>query len=756
MSRYITLFLLSLVSFAATAQDKSSGGLSVLHKELNGKANNDTAYVNSLLKIGRWHLKAAARKAFPKSKDSIEFYADKAYTLSKKANYRIGEGKYYLFYAERAAALRNTEETQKQAEKALAIFGQINYREGIADADFLIYGAYKGKSDEDLVKKVLRVRDIYKEVGNREKEATAVRLVSSIYMDAGNIEKSMQYGKEAIALLEEYPPSEVKVKNLLNLVILNHYTGKMDESLHYSVQAADMAEKLDPSADYTGYCFSQLGILYYYLKRSEEALPYLIKSYTISLNYNDKQIPAVAVGNIIMVLLDLKRYNEALTYLKQLEKMDGLDLEARISTIARSITVYNSLKQFDNSKKYVAKAEQLLKEYPEGMILARLYTPVAVYYFYTKQYDLSRKYFEMQLNWAEKSKNKTTLSFVHQQLYKIDSIQKAFGSAVKHLTLSQKYNDSVFNEQSQDRINELNVKYDVAKKERDLELQGKNNKLLQKQNELQKEKLSRSNLVRNLSIAGTVVVILFLLLLYNRHKTNKRTNLLLEKQQAEILSSNKELQHMVTEKEWLLKEIHHRVKNNLHIIMSLLNSQSYFLQDEAALSAIQNSQHRIQSMSLIHQKLYMADNLAAIRMQDYINDLVEYLTDSFSNKKDIKFQIIVEDIEMDVSQAVPIGLILNEAITNSFKYAFPDKKGNINVFLTNTVGEYFCLEIIDNGVGLPEGFTIEKTQSLGMKLIKGLTEDLEGNLDIISGPDGTHLKIEFLYKQLLLERPIED
>ena len=199
----------------------------------------------------------------------------------------------------------------------------------------------------------------------------------------------------------------------------------------------------------------------------------------------------------------------------------------------------------------------------------------------------------------------------------------------------------------------------------------------------------------------------------------------------------------------LLKEIHHRVKNNLHIVMSLLKSQSYFLEDQSALAAIRNSQHRIQSMSLIHQKLYLSDNLTAIRMPEYVMELVEYLTESFSSHRNVQFHLKIEDVEMDVSQAVPLGLILNEAITNCFKYAFPEKKGNIWVKLENTVHDSFCLEIRDNGIGIPPDVDIKKLRSLGMKLINGLAEDLEGELTI-DIRNGTSIMVQFGYKPSLL------
>ena len=218
----------------------------------------------------------------------------------------------------------------------------------------------------------------------------------------------------------------------------------------------------------------------------------------------------------------------------------------------------------------------------------------------------------------------------------------------------------------------------------------------------------------------------------------------LKTQQKEINTKNLSLHHMVEEKEWLLKEIHHRVKNNLHTITSLLESQSAYLENDA-LTAIRDSQHRVYAMSLIHQKLYQPEkNVTAIDMPMYLHELVEYLNDSFEARHRIKFQMDTEPIELDISLAVPVGLILNEAITNAMKYAFPgQKEGLINISIKKTGAKKFLFAVADNGVGLPGGFDIKKVNSLGMKLMKGLSDDIMAKFQI-ENLTGTKISIEFL------------
>ena len=197
----------------------------------------------------------------------------------------------------------------------------------------------------------------------------------------------------------------------------------------------------------------------------------------------------------------------------------------------------------------------------------------------------------------------------------------------------------------------------------------------------------------------------------------------------------------------MLRELHHRVKNNLQIVMSLLNSQSAYIDNEPALTAIHESQNRVHAMSLIHQKLYSSENVSSIDMSAYIRELVSYLRDNFKTGQRIRFEFDVEPIEMDVNQAVPLGLILNEAITNAIKYAFPDgRDGKISISLSNTIPHHYLLCISDNGIGIPPKFKNKRPGSLGMSLMKGLSEDLDGSFSIENN-NGTTIKTSFVHDQ---------
>lgn len=202
------------------------------------------------------------------------------------------------------------------------------------------------------------------------------------------------------------------------------------------------------------------------------------------------------------------------------------------------------------------------------------------------------------------------------------------------------------------------------------------------------------------------------------------------------------LESSLKEKEVLLREIHHRVKNNMQIVSSLLNLQSYSVEDENTHRLFKESQYRVKSMSMIHESLYQSTDLAHIDFEKYIKRLGSELLSSYGVDLDkIKFKTEVENIRMDINSAIPLGLILNELITNSLKYAFPHGEGVIKVKLVKDKN-FYDLDVSDNGVGFPSEIDFRNTSTLGLELVNNLVGQLDGEIDLKKGR-GTHFHIRF-------------
>ncbi|UTN06348.1 sensor histidine kinase [Flavobacterium bizetiae] len=282
----------------------------------------------------------------------------------------------------------------------------------------------------------------------------------------------------------------------------------------------------------------------------------------------------------------------------------------------------------------------------------------------------------------------------------------------------------------------LNIIYEAEKRNRDI-IRLKNKTLLQQ------SKLKNEVFLRNSMVIFVVLLLIILGLLYKSYRFKKKTNKVLETQQDEINKKNNTLQNLVVEKEWLLREIHHRVKNNLHMVVGLLASQVEFLKNEEAVQAINNSQNRIQAMSLIHQKLYQSESLSIIDMPSYIFELTEYLKDSFEIRNTIRIILDIDSFNLPLSHSIPIGLIFNEAVTNAIKYAFPNHENAIITISLKKIGDQsYRLIIHDNGVGLPADFDPYNNPSLGVKLMHGLAADIEGKF-LITNLNGTKITLEF-------------
>ncbi|GIK40601.1 MAG: hypothetical protein BroJett011_44340 [Chloroflexota bacterium] len=222
------------------------------------------------------------------------------------------------------------------------------------------------------------------------------------------------------------------------------------------------------------------------------------------------------------------------------------------------------------------------------------------------------------------------------------------------------------------------------------------------------------------------------------------TNEILQAEISERQRVEADIKASLKEKEVLLREIHHRVKNNLQVISSILNLQTHHLDNRPIRSVLQESQNRVRSMALIHEKLYRSRNMAQINLAEYVKDLARYLFRSYSvGEPVINFNIQADDIFVDIDTAVPCGLILNELISNSLKHAFPDRRrGDIFIQMQVEPEQQIMLSVGDNGVGFPPDFDFHENGSLGWLLVNSLVDQLEGSIEL-SRQGGTQVKLTF-------------
>ncbi len=287
-----------------------------------------------------------------------------------------------------------------------------------------------------------------------------------------------------------------------------------------------------------------------------------------------------------------------------------------------------------------------------------------------------------------------------------------YASALAYQKKARLLRDSTATKESDVAMSELLTKYETEKKQATISAQEK--------------QLSQQRRVQWLSIGVAALLVGLLFIGYRSYRSRTKANKLLAAKNAE--------------NELLLKEIHHRVKNNLEIVSSLLALQSARIDDANTKEAMLEGQNRIQSISIVHQKLYQGENLGAIEMKDYFINLGEGILDSFGADKKVQIECAMDKLNIDIDTAVPLGLIVNELLTNTLKYAFPDgRDGKVQIKLEKSKDGILQLQVSDNGVG-KTGLT--QGTGFGGQLITLLTRQLSGSMrEEIN--NGTHVYFEF-------------
>lgn len=299
------------------------------------------------------------------------------------------------------------------------------------------------------------------------------------------------------------------------------------------------------------------------------------------------------------------------------------------------------------------------------------------------------------------------------------------------------FNDSISAIQDRARSDMMQVIYEVEQKNREIKLQRA--RVFEAEEDAKRQKERQQFMVIGFILLAVIILILGWVIIQRR----KRAHQLADKNQR-IEQQNKIIEESLAEKEILIKEIHHRVKNNLQLISGILELQAVKFDDNNVREMLREGQSRVRSMALIHQQLYQRENLGAIDFQDYVVKLANDIVVAFNDEGcKIDIHIKVDHFSFDVNTVVPLGLIINELITNTIKHAFKGRgSGNIHIDIQQDGEEFYKLTIRDDGLGLPPDFDPDKSSSLGLRLVKGLSRQLGGDYRF-ENCDGSKFIIRF-------------
>ena len=667
--------------------------------------------------------------------DSAKILVGNALQLNSTIHSIEWEGKCFFVYANIYREKNDKEKGKSYAQKAIEILTKDGKKIDLANA-YVELASYYDPYNDDITEKIKlneKAAQLFNQAGVRKEEANTRKHLSDLQLLNGDLKKALTELQKALKIFKEINYTELQdVYDLFNNVL--NLSGNYTEALQYGLLALKTAENFKDSSAQLSTIYNHLGATMYYLSKPDQAALYYQKALSVVFKNKDTGSVFVIVHNLANAYILANKLSEAIDILKSIEKNYLLpDAYSKVYIYSSFVSSYTEMKNYALADIYVKKLLDISpKNDPLDPLQGDIYMPVIKYYLATKQYHQVVKYCTFNEAFCKEYGIVKNQIANYRSWYQADSALGNFNSALSHYQMLTTLNDSLFNEAKIKQISELQIQYDTEKKDNDIQL-------LTKQDLLQKKELHQASVLRNLTLAAVALLIIVLILLYNRFRLKQIANHQLELKQQEINQKNQELTDMLAEKEWWLKEVHHRVKNNLHTIICLLESQAMYLEKDA-LQAIEKSQHRIYAMSLIHQKLYQNEDLQVIDMSIYLEEFIGYLKDSFDTEK-IDFIIKVDPVQLNLQQAIPVALIINEGVTNSIKYAFENEnEPRICISMTQT-DERVKLTIMDNGRGF-ELKEEDEGKSLGMQLIRGLSKELKGTVRIDT-KGGTKLSVEF-------------
>jgi two-component sensor histidine kinase len=719
------------VSFSASAQTEPELSPQQLLTKINASLP-DTNRIALELQLGSYYL--FKEGSYKNDMDSTIHYFDQALALSNTLH--TDPWKYKTL-----ALIGNYEFENGDPEKGVTLFNQViawyhSHNDWASEGEIwfklgdLLYN--DGKDDPERRIVCYRNAEIaFARSSNEEKVAEALLQRSRMHTNLARLdtaENELLLGLQKSNQLRDTPLIDIFEGDLAHLYSVK---GIYHKALFYQLK---ILSDLSPDQGTTAaFYWNEMALNYFNLGMIDKALYYsdtAVETFAKEKSRTDNYF--VVLNNNIKYLLVLQNPKVALNKLTR-----AVSVSPPVNVLQKSYVLkdfadcYFAMKQNRLAEKYydsmmVTYANYYKDRKVESIIRNKYLTNVcsAVNFFIsTVQYKKAADYFRQIIRTRTKDISVPTEMTILPLEIQLDSASGNYKKAFTDLSLYKRINDSVYNNTKSQQIAEMQTQYETSQKEHAIQL-------LQSQSNALNLELRTAHLQRNITIGSVIILLLLIVLAYNRYRFKQKTNLELQARQKEINLKNESLQQLlkekdklIGEKDWLVREVHHRVKNNLHTVICLLESQAVYLENDA-LKAIQISQHRIYAMSLIHQKLYSSNDIGSINMQTYLREFISYLIESFGTADQIAFNLDIDPIKMSVSQAIPLSLIINEALTNAIKYAFPDaRKGHIRLSLKE-VEHDIQLTILDNGIGMDPELIHTELESLGLQLMKGLTEEL--------------------------------
>ena len=607
-------------------------------------------------------------------------------------------------------------------QQAIDLAENLHWIKGIAlvkeAAGRLYWGMADGKA---AVKDHLDALDLYRRLQDKKAISRVSRYLGQDYMDNGIYPEAKIHLDEALKTAEEI--NDKRLQAAAYDIFSAFYNARTNsvEAAKASYAYLKIIEEIHDTASLGG-ALGNLGENLIASGNLAEGHKYLVRSLQIAERKNnaiEMQMANMALGEYNRTIGNLEAAKDYFIKTRDLAKSAG---DHRGVGYAYSLigNVYRQMGKYNEAlKQYLLAIENSDQQIPSARVLD-VYAHIGFVYTMLGNYKPAKAAFLKVGNPYNPPGTAILRLDYFKGVYKLDSATANWEDAFKHYKFFVALQDSNFNKETLRTLVASQTQYEADKNQASIKaVQEKKDLVIQAES-------GRQRNIRNAAFIGLGTVLLFLILLYN--------------QRNRIAREKKRSDYLVQEKELLLREIHHRVKNNLEVVSSLLSLQSAQISDLDTKEAMLESQNRVQSIGIVHQKLYQGTNLGAIEMKDYFMNLSESILDSFGAEGRINVVCNMENLEVDIDTAVPLGLIVNELLTNTFKYAYPNgQKGNVIITLQRLVPGKLNLEFSDDGVGKS---AVTQGTGFGSQLILLLTQQLDGTMREDTA-NGTSIFFEF-------------
>ena len=594
---------------------------------------------------------------------------------------------------------------------------------------------YSGRGDFDKALEFYhKSLNIMEEAGYKKEIAVALNNIGYVNLTQGSAIKALGFYLKSLKIKESINDKNGIATSLNNIAQVYYDHGDIQKALEYNIKSLKIREELDDKNGITA-SLNNIGVIYLDQGNSNKALEYSFRSLKLNEAIGDKKKIVIILNNIGLIYREQGVFNKVLEYYNKALKISKENSDKQgVAFSSNNIgVIYMTQGEYAKALEYFHNSLKLSKEVgSEREISTSLYHIGEVY---LRQGKVSEAdvYAKKSMNIAKKLGYPLRIRDAAELLNEIYQKQDKWKIAHQTQELFFTMRDSIRNKETEKDAIKQQAKYDLEKKEQELEKSEQEVELLSSQNEIQELKLNRNRILIALFSIGFGLVSILVLLVFRGNKKKKVIFKLLKKQKEDITKQNEE-------KKVMLKEIHHRVKNNLQVVNSLLKFQSREIEDEKIIGMFNKAQKRVLSMAMLHEKLYRSDDLKNINIRDHFTVLAEDLIKNYAVGKKITLEVDIDDVDdISIETLTSLGLIISELITNSLKHAFKNTNEGIIIVSFKQVDNVYELIIGDDGVGfVPEN----KSAGLGTKLTQIFTKQLGGIIEIMNKP-GTIYRLVF-------------